>query len=283
MAIENPRPEKVAVVDEVRERLSSANATLLTEYRGLKVDELAELRVSVRAAGGDFKIYKNTLVRLAVADLGLEGLDELLVGPTGVAFVDGDAVMVAKALKDFAKTAPNLIVKGGVLGRTALSAADAGSLADVAPREVVLAQIAGAFAAPLRQFAGLLAALPRNLAYGLAALIDQRGGPDAPTEDAPEAPEPEAPEAPEPEAPAPEATEAPAAEAPAAEAPAPEAAAAPEAVSPESTGDAPEAVVAVQPTEAPEAPAPEAPTASAEPPTESPDGTQGTEPADKEQ
>ncbi|MEN3316310.1 MAG: large subunit ribosomal protein, partial [Acidimicrobiaceae bacterium] len=231
MAIENPRPEKVAVVDEVRERLSSANATLLTEYRGLKVDELAELRVSVRAAGGDFKIYKNTLVRLAVADLGLEGLDELLVGPTGVAFVDGDAVMVAKALKDFAKTAPNLIVKGGVLGRTALSAADAGSLADVAPREVVLAQIAGAFAAPLRQFAGLLAALPRNLAYGLAALIDQRGGPDAPTEDAPEAPEPEAPEAPEPEAPAPEATEAPAAEAPAAE---PEAAAAePEAPKPD--------------------------------------------------
>lgn len=269
MAIENPRPEKVAVVDEVRERLSSANATLLTEYRGLKVDELAELRQSVRAAGGDYKIYKNTLVRLAVADLGLEGLDELLVGPTGVAFVDGDAVMVAKALKEFAKTAPNLIVKGGVLGRTALSAADAGSLADVAPREVVLAQIAGAFAAPLRQFAGLLAALPRNLAYGLAALIDQRGGPDAPTEDAP--PAPDAPEAPEPEAPAPEATETPATE--------PEA---PEAVSPESTGDAPEAVVAVRQTEAPEAPAAEAP-ASAQPPTESPDGTQGTEPADKEQ
>jgi large subunit ribosomal protein L10 len=258
MTIENPRPEKVAVVDEVRERLSSASATLLTEYRGLKVDELAELRVSVRAAGGDFKIYKNTLVRLAVADLGLEGLDELLVGPTGVAFVDGDAVMVAKALKEFAKTAPNLIVKGGVLGRTALSAADAGSLADVAPREVVLAQIAGAFAAPLRQFAGLLAALPRNLAYGLAALIDQRGGPEAPTEDAP--PAPDAPVTPE--APAPEPDAAP--EAPEQEAPAPEA-------------EAPAAGAPVA-----EAPAAEAP-ASAQPPTESTDGTQGTEPADKEQ
>ncbi len=204
MAIENPRPEKVAVVDEVRERLSSSNATLLTEYRGLKVEELAELRQSIRAAGGDYKIYKNTLVRLAVADLGLEGLDDLLVGPTGVAFVDGDAVMVAKALKEFAKTAPNLVVKGGVLGRTALSASEAGSLADVAPREVVLAQLAGALAAPLRQFAGLLAALPRNLAYGLAALIEQKGGAEAeaPPAEA-EAPPAEAPPAPaEAEAPA---------------------------------------------------------------------------------
>jgi len=211
MAIENPRPEKVAVVDEVRERLSSANATLLTEYRGLKVGELAELRQSVRAAGGDYKIYKNTLVRLAVADLGLEGLDDLLVGPTGVAFVDGDAVMVAKALKEFSKSAPNLVVKGGVLGRTALSASEAGALADVAPREVLLAQFAGALAAPIRQFGGLLAALPRNLAYGLAALIEKRGGAEPAAEEA-EAPTAEAPA---PEAPAPEAVPA---EAPAAEA-----------------------------------------------------------------
>ncbi len=209
MAIENPRAEKVAVVDEVRQRLSAANATLLTEYRGLKVDELAELRQSVRTAGGDYKIYKNTLVRLAVADLGLEGLDELLVGPTGVAFVDGDAVLVAKALKDFARTAPNLVVKGGVLGRTALSAEAAGSLADVAPREVLLAQLAGALAAPIRQLGGLLAALPRNLAYGLAALIDQRGGPETPAPEA-ETAAPETDEAAAPEMPAAEAEPAPA-------------------------------------------------------------------------
>ncbi|MGI8776254.1 MAG: 50S ribosomal protein L10 [Acidimicrobiales bacterium] len=286
MAIENPRPEKVAVVDEVRERLSSATATLLTEYRGLKVEELAELRQSVRAAGGDYKIYKNTLVRLAVADLGLEGLDHLLVGPTGVAFVDGDAVLVAKALKEFAKTAPNLVVKGGVLGRTALSAADAASLADVAPREVVLAQLAGAFAAPLRQFAGLLAALPRNLAYGLAALIDKRGGPQAVTDEAPPAvadvetsetptdpPAPDAgsstadapvsadPETPAPETPAPEM---PAPEAPAPETPDPEAPA-PEAQAPAPAAEAPEAPAP----EAPEAPAPEAP-APEEPASEAP-------------
>ncbi|MGI9023568.1 MAG: 50S ribosomal protein L10 [Acidimicrobiales bacterium] len=247
MAITNPKPEKVAVVDEVRERMSSANATLLTEYRGLKVEELAALRQSVRAAGGDYKIYKNTLVRLAVADLGLEGLDDLLVGPTAVAFVDGDAVLVAKALKEFSKTAPNLVVKGGVLGRTALTAADAGALADVAPREVVLAQLAGAFAAPLRQFAGLLAALPRNFAYGLSALLDQRGGPEAAAVAEPDTPAAEAATS---EAPPSEA-EAPAAEAPTAEAP--------EGIEPAAAGDAPEAVVPVQAAEPPEAPAPEAP------------------------
>jgi large subunit ribosomal protein L10 len=194
MAMENPRPEKVAVVEEVRGRLSSANATLLTEYRGLKVDELARLRQAIREAGGDYKIYKNTLVRLAVADLGLSELDDLLTGPTAVAFVDGDAVLVAKALREFARTQPALVVKGGVLGTKVLSAADAGALADVAPREVVLAQLAGALAAPLRQLAGLLAAVPRNFAYGLSALI-QKGGTTAPAE-GPAGAEPTAPDTP---------------------------------------------------------------------------------------
>ena len=194
MAMENPLPAKVAVVDEVRGRLSSANAALLTEYRGLKVDELARLRQAVREAGGEYKIYKNTLVRLAVTDLGLSDLDDLLTGPTAVAFVDGDAVMVAKALRDFARAQPALVVKGGVLGTKVLSAADAGALADVAPREVVLAQLAGALAAPLRQLAGLLAAVPRNFAYGLSALV-QKGGTTAPAE-APAGAEPTTPETP---------------------------------------------------------------------------------------
>ena len=176
MAVEKPRPEKVAVVEEVRARMSSANAALLTEYRGLKVHELASLRGAIREAGGEYKIYKNTLVRLAVADLGLQQLDEMLVGPTAIAFVDGDAVLVAKSLRDFARTNPNLLIKGGLLGTSVLSAADAGALADVAPREQLLAQLAGLFAAPLRQFAGLLSALPRNFAYGLSALIEQKGG-----------------------------------------------------------------------------------------------------------
>lgn len=199
-----PRPEKVAVVTEVRERLTSSSGALLTEYRGLKVSDLAALRRAVGDAGGEYRIFKNTLVRRAASELGLADLESMLVGPTAVAFVDGDAVAVAKALRDFARTNPNLTIKGGLLGTSVLSAADAGALADVAPREVILAQLAGALAAPLQKMAGLLQALPRNFAYGLSALVEKRSS---------EAPPPPAPPA---EAAAPEA-EAPPAEIPQAE------------------------------------------------------------------
>ncbi len=180
--MENPRPEKVAVVEEVRERLDSTSAALLTEYRGLDVTAISDLRRALRQVGGEYKIYKNTLVRFAARDLGLE-LEELLIGPTAIAFITekpdgspGDAVDVAKALRDFARTNPSLIVKGGVLGTKPLTADEARALADVEPREVLLARLAGAIAAPMVQFAGLLEALPRNFAYGLKALIDQQGG-----------------------------------------------------------------------------------------------------------
>ena len=186
-----PRPEKVAVVTEVRERLSSSNGALLTEYRGLKVSDLATLRRSVGDAGGDYRIYKNTLVRRAAAELDLAELDPLLVGPTAIAFVDGDAVAVAKSLRDFARTNPNLTIKGGLLGTTVLSAADAGALADVASREVILAQLAGALAAPLQKMAGLLQALPRSFAYGLSALVEKRQS-EGPPAEAPQAAAPAA-------------------------------------------------------------------------------------------
>jgi large subunit ribosomal protein L10 len=181
--MENPRAEKVAVVDEVKERLGSSDAALLTEYRGIDVGDLAALRRALREAGGEYKVYKNTLVRIASRELGLE-LDELLTGPTAIAFVPtgsgGDPVTVAKALRDFAKGNPNLVVKGGVLGEKLLSEADAKALADVAPREELLARLAGLMAAPMQQFAGLLQAVPRDFAYGLKALIDQGGAPGAP-------------------------------------------------------------------------------------------------------
>jgi len=190
--MENPRPEKVAVVDEVRERLDETSAAILAEYRGLSVGQLAELRTRLRGAGGEIKVYKNTLVRFAARDLGLE-IEELLTGPTAIAFVTekptgdaGDAVEVAKVLKDFGREFPALVVKGGVLGDKLLSAEDTRALAEVEPREVLLAKLAGAMAAPMQQFAGLLEALPRNLAYGLKALIDQGGAPGAPA-DAPAA------------------------------------------------------------------------------------------------
>jgi len=171
--MENPRPEKVAVVEEVKNRLSDSDAAILTEYRGLSVKDLADLRSSLRGSGADYKIYKNTLVRFAVRDLDLQDLEASLTGPTAIAFVKGDAAAVAKALRDFAKINPNLVVKGGVLGTKILSAKEAAALADLPSREVLLSQFAGLLASPMQQLAGLLAALPRNFAYGLKALAEK--------------------------------------------------------------------------------------------------------------
>ncbi|MCU1497517.1 MAG: rplJ [Acidimicrobiales bacterium] len=214
--MENPRPEKVAVVDEVRAKFEAADAAVLTEYRGLNVAATAQLRAALRDAGGEYKVYKNTLVRFAARDLGLE-IEDLLTGPTAIAFVQGDPVTVAKALRDFAKTNPALVIKGGLLGSQPLTEDGVRALADVEPREVLLAKFAGALAAPMQQFAGLLQALPRDFAYGLKALIDQGGAPGAPA-DAPASAAEEAPAAEE--TPAAEA-DAPVDETPAAEADAP--------------------------------------------------------------
>jgi large subunit ribosomal protein L10 len=179
VSMENPRPEKVAVVTEVQERFADSDAALLTEYRGLNVAALANLRRALAPSGGDYKVYKNTLVRFAAQAAGIEGAEALLTGPTAIAFVKGDPAAVAKALRDFARTNPALTIKGGVLGGNLLDAKQVGALADLPSREVLLAQFAGALQAPLTKLAGLLQALPRNFAYGLKALIDQQGGADA--------------------------------------------------------------------------------------------------------
>lgn len=171
--MDNPRPEKVAVVDEVREHFGSSDAVILTEYRGLKVKDMAGLRRTLRTSGAEYKIYKNTLVNLAAVEQGLEELGSLLNGPTAIAFVKGDAAAVAKTLRDYSRTNPLLVIKGGVLGDKIIDAKETTALAELPSREVLLAQIAGAMAAPMQQMAGLLQALPRNLAYGLAALRDK--------------------------------------------------------------------------------------------------------------
>ncbi len=173
-----PRPEKVAVVDEVRERLSSTNAAILTEYRGLSVSGMETLRRQIYEAGGDYKVYKNTLVRRAAHENGLDGLDPLLEGPTAIAFVREDVATVAKVLRDFARTHPSLVVKGGLVGTSLLDARTTASLAELPTREVLLAQVAGAFAAPMQRFAALLAAVPQKMAYALSALIEVREGVD---------------------------------------------------------------------------------------------------------
>lgn len=169
-----PRADKVALVEEIAGKFSAADATFVTEYRGLNVGSLANLRRTLRDAGGEYKVYKNTLIRLAANDAGKPGLDDILVGPTGLTFVTGDIAAAAKALRDFAKTSPLLVLKGGVLGADVLTAKNVEALAELPSRDVLLAQFAGALQAPLVKTAGLLQALPRNLAYGLKALVDQQ-------------------------------------------------------------------------------------------------------------
>jgi large subunit ribosomal protein L10 len=243
---------KAEVIDEIRSKLDAADAAVLTEYRGLSVTDLANLRASLRGASTEYKVFKNTLARRAAADTGLAEIVPLLEGPVAIAFVSGDAVLAAKALRDFARTNPNLVVKGGLLDERVLTAKDIESLADVAPREVLLARLAGGFQAPLVKAAGLFQAFTRNMAYGLKALVEQRvaageslpadepepeaaaaepvveGEPEAPTAEAEAGAaatdEPEAGQDGEPAADAePESVEAPAVEEPAAEEPATEA------------------------------------------------------------
>ncbi|MGD1011735.1 MAG: 50S ribosomal protein L10 [Acidimicrobiales bacterium] len=171
-----PRPEKVAVVEEVREHLGTSSAAILTEYRGLKVGDLATLRRQLRVAGADYKIFKNTLVRRATADTDQAQLAAFLDGPTAIVFVRDDIGPVAKVLRDFGRVHPELVIKGGLLGNQLVDAGRAIALADLPSRDVLLAQLAGAMAAPMRQFAGLLQALPRSFAYGLSALVTKLGG-----------------------------------------------------------------------------------------------------------
>ncbi|HUD68999.1 MAG TPA: 50S ribosomal protein L10 [Acidimicrobiales bacterium] len=170
------RDAKTLVVDEVRTRMDESSATLVTEYRGLTVAEMAALRRALRSVGGDYKVFKNTLVRRAIEGSDHARLLELLEGPTAIAFVRGDVSAVAKALRDFSKGAPALIVRGGVLDGVLLDAAALGALAELPSRDMLLSMFAGALAAPMRTMAGLFKALPQNLAYGLAALVESKGG-----------------------------------------------------------------------------------------------------------
>jgi large subunit ribosomal protein L10 len=146
---------------------------------------MSSLRRQLRASGGEYRVYKNTLVRIAANNLEL-GLDDLLVGPTAIAFVgakldgsDGDIAGVAKALRSYSREVPALIVKGGVLGRRAITAEDARNLADMPSREELLSQLAGLLEAPLSQVANLLEAPIRDIAYAVQALTDKQDGAEA--------------------------------------------------------------------------------------------------------
>ena len=174
-----PRADKVAIVEEITAKLNDSVAVFVSEYRGMSVGQLADLRSPLRDAGAEHKVYKNTLARIAATDAGFESLNEYLLGPTALTFVTGDSVAAAKALLDQSRANPLLVIKGGVLGDAPMTADDVKALASLPSREVLLAQLAGAFQAPLVKTAGLLQALPRNFAYGLSALIDQKAAAEA--------------------------------------------------------------------------------------------------------
>jgi large subunit ribosomal protein L10 len=167
------RPEKVAVVEDIAERFRGSSASVVTEYRGLTMAQLSTLRRSL----GDtatYRVAKNTLVKRAAQDAGVEGLDELLVGPTAIAFITGEIVDAAKALRDFSRTNQALVIKGGFMDGRPLTVAEVNQLADLESREVLLAKLAGAMKANLSKAAALFAAPASQVARMTQALADKR-------------------------------------------------------------------------------------------------------------
>lgn len=229
------RPEKTQAVAEITTQFQESTAALLTEYRGLSVSDIAELRGALREADAEYKVLKNTLARIAAREVGMEDLVEMLEGPTAIAFCKGDAVAAAKALDEAAKKFPVLIIKGGVLKGKTIDAAQTKALASLEPREVQLAKIVMMMNQPLQLTVNVFAAALRDLGSMLGQVLAKKESGELPG-GAGEAPAAEAAppvEASAEEAPAAEAT--PAEETPAAEAP--EAAA-------DETGDRGEAEVA---------------------------------------
>jgi len=219
-----PNKEKLGAVAEIVDHFNGSSATVITEYRGLTVKQVTQLR---QALGGDttYAVVKNTLTRLAAAEAGVSIDDSLLVGPTAIAFVKGDPVAAAKGLREFAKTNPLLVIKGGVLDGRSLTAAEVNQIADLESREVLLAKIAGVLKALPTRAAGLFQAPLSQVARLAKALEDKTPGAAQPAEagDAAATTEASTAEASEAEAPAAEAPEAEAtaaAEAPATDTPA---------------------------------------------------------------
>jgi len=169
-----PTPEKVQAVADIREWLEGAEAVFFTEYRGLTVKAVQDLRRSLRESGADYKVVKMTLAKLAAGEAGIEGLDEYLSGPTALAFAKSDPVATAKALKDFSKGNEVFVLKAGYLSGEILTPEEVSRLADIEPREVLLAMIAGAAKAPLFKAAGMFSSFSRDAASMFSQLMDKK-------------------------------------------------------------------------------------------------------------
>jgi len=165
---------KEQVVAELAEKLAGAKASFLADYRGLTVEQVNDLRGKLRAAGVDYRVVKNTLLKLAIKDTASECLVPMLSGPTAIAIALGDVVAPAKVLSEYAKANPKFELKGGALEGKALSLADIKALSDLPSREVLLAKMLGSMSAPATNFVGVLAAVPRSLVQVLAAIQDKK-------------------------------------------------------------------------------------------------------------
>jgi large subunit ribosomal protein L10 len=172
--------EKATAVADIAEQFKSSTATVITEYRGLTVANLAELRRSL-AGSATYSVAKNTLIKRAASEAGVQGLDELFVGPTAIAFVSGEAVDAAKAIKKFAKDHKALVIKGGYMDGRALTVAEVERIADLESREVLLAKLAGAMKANLSKAAGLFNA-PASQMARLAFALQEKKAAEAPAE-----------------------------------------------------------------------------------------------------
>ena len=174
------KADKATAVADIAEQFKASTATLVTEYRGLTVANLAELRRSL-GDSATYTVAKNTLVKRAASEAGIEGLDELFAGPTAIAFVKGETVDAAKAIKNFAKDHKALVIKGGYMDGRALSVTEVERIADLESREVLLAKLAGAMKGNLTKAAGLFNAPASQVARLLAALQEKKAGsPDNP-------------------------------------------------------------------------------------------------------
>ncbi|MGQ0778752.1 MAG: 50S ribosomal protein L10 [Pseudonocardiales bacterium] len=177
------RPDKVDAVAEIADQFRGAAAAVVTEYRGLSMTQLTTLRRTL-GAGTTYRIAKNTLIARAARDAGVQGLDELFIGPTAIAFVQGEPVDAAKTLRDFAKDNRALVIKGGYMDGRPLTVAEVTQIADLESREVLLAKLAGAMKGNLSKAAGLFAAPASQVARLAAALHDKRSASEAAQDEA---------------------------------------------------------------------------------------------------
>ncbi|MFO7266344.1 MAG: 50S ribosomal protein L10 [Bacillota bacterium] len=172
--IEVPKPEKVAAVAKLQEDLAASQAVFVTDFRGLTVAQLTKLRRKLREAGAEYRVVKNTLARRAADEVGASALNPLLVGPTGMAFAKKDPVATAKVLNEFVKETKIFQVRGGLLQGKLLTPEGVQALADLPPREVLLAQVLGGLQAPISGLLFVLQGTLRKLVYVLDAVREKK-------------------------------------------------------------------------------------------------------------